>query len=462
MAEGRYDFIIVGSGSSGGVAAHILQKSGAKCLLLEAGRWFRKEDFPLPEIQYTPNLYWGGGVEYNTSASLALLRGKCVGGGSIINGALMDRFDKVALDDFRAESGVDFFTEEALDPHYAFAESGMVLQTIPDEHRNNNAHLFMKGMDNVGHKWSSLRRCQSDCAIEEGNDCIACLGGCHRGSKQSTMETHIKLAVELGLEVWEQAMVTQIEHQASGVRVHVERKGAKKILDAPKVILAAGAMGTTQLLLNSGFKQKLPALGTKFCIHPQYMHFAIFDEQVDAHKGVLQGVKSSDPDFRRRGFKLENVFAPPISTAVVTGLLGADSQEFMSKYRHLACIEVATRDENTGVIATDAKGKLKVHKELTDQDRRRVNDGAKTIHDLFASLKPRKILNTSFGFGLHVMGGCAIGVEPKTSVVNEAFQVHDHPNISIADISINPNAPGINPALTVMALTHRMASALVK
>jgi choline dehydrogenase-like flavoprotein len=60
------------------------------------------------------------------------------------------------------------------------------------------------------------------------------------------------------------------------------------------------------------------------------------------------------------------------------------------------------------------------------------------------------------------MGGCCIGQDDRTSVVNPEFTMHHQPNIHIADISTFPNAPGINPALTVYALTHRMATGLLK
>ena len=35
-----YDAIIVGSGAGGGIAAYVLARAGAKCLMLEAGRWY--------------------------------------------------------------------------------------------------------------------------------------------------------------------------------------------------------------------------------------------------------------------------------------------------------------------------------------------------------------------------------------------------------------------------------------
>lgn len=461
MPDTKHDVIVIGSGTSGAIAACLLQEAGAKCLMLEAGRRFRTEEFPLPESEYTPQMFWGGGAEFNTRFNLAFLRGRGLGGGSLVNGALMDRFDDVALDDWRSASGVDFFTEAGLDGDYTRAEQGIALETIPDHHRNNNAKLFIRAMENCGHVWKPLRRCQRDCGTEKGNDCIACLGGCHRGSKQTMMDTYIPRAEAAGLEIRDRVFVHRLEHRADGVTLHATRAGAPETYHAPRVVLAGGTFGTVQLLLNSGLGATLPALGKGFAMHPQFMNFAIFDEPVDAHKGVLQGVKSLDPGFRKRGFKLENVFAPPIAIAVLLQRIGPDLLRFMKQYRHLACVEVAVRDENTGVMKVDRGGRLRVHKRMTDQDTRRMRDGFETVRQMFASLNPREIVQSPWGFGLHLMGGCAIGPDPEHAVVSPEFRVHGLPNLHVADGSVFPNAPGINPALTIMALTHRMVRGML-
>ena len=79
LTEKVYDFIIVGSGASGGVLAHNLNKAGASCLLVEAGKFFRKDTFPKTEFDYTSKLFWGGGIEFEESGKMAYLRAKCVG-----------------------------------------------------------------------------------------------------------------------------------------------------------------------------------------------------------------------------------------------------------------------------------------------------------------------------------------------------------------------------------------------
>ena len=457
-----YDFIVVGSGSSGGVLAALLQRAGAKCLLIEAGKHLTADTYPPNEADYCAQMFWGGGIEYDTRCLMGFLRGKCVGGGSVVNQALQDRFDEIAFEDWKAQSGVSYFTPEGMDTYYTAAENGVVLQTLPPEQRNRSAQLFIRGLDHAEVGWDALRRGQCDCGVEQGNDCIACLGGCHRDSKQSTLVAFIQPSLKEGLELASEFFVDRVEHSASGVKVHGHNGGGPKTYEAKKCILAGGSFGTTQILLKSGFSGRLPALGKGFSMHPQYMSFAEFEEPVDAHKGAFQTVKSSDKGLRKKGYKLENVYAPPVSIAMLFRRGGLDLQRFMKRYRHYACVEVAVRDEATGMLSVDRKGKLHIKKEITAQDAARRDDGLELVRSVFEAVGAKSMFQSPMYFGLHLMGGCAIGTDAQTSVVNPAFQVHGCENLYTADTSIFPNAPGINPALTVMALAYKLAQELVK
>jgi choline dehydrogenase-like flavoprotein len=66
------------------------------------------------------------------------------------------------------------------------------------------------------------------------------------------------------------------------------------------------------------------------------------------------------------------------------------------------------------------------------------------------------------GIGLHLMGCCAMGTDAKKSVVGPDFRVHGMKNIWAADSSIFPNAPGINPSLTIMALSKKAAATMIR
>jgi len=456
-----YDYIIVGAGTAGGILAYNLTKAGASCLLIEAGKHFSKETFPATEADASAQMYWGGGIELSEDARMAFLRGKLVGGGSVVNQALMDRFDDVAIDDWRSESGVSFFNKKELDPLYEKSENMIALHTFKAEERTRNAELFAEGCDKCGYEWHYLRRAQKDCAFSKYNDCITCLGGCHRDSKQSTLVTYIREAEKAGLKVISNTTIELMNQGKGEVKLFGVKDGKVVSFHCKDAILAGGAFGTTAVLLRSGFKKQFPSIGRYFATHPQFMFFGLYDETINAHKGMFQSVASKDPRFRARGFKLENVFAGPASIAMLYAGFGPDHLDFMRHYDRMTCAEVAIRDENAGEIHVDKKGKLIVKKELTGQDKSRKQDGEQVLKEILAASGAKRVIDSPMYFGLHLMGGARMGTDDVTAAVDPDFKLKGQQNIFVCDSSIFPNAPGINPALTIMALAHKLSDQLI-
>lgn len=466
------DFAIIGSGVSGGRVAYELVEGGADCVLLEAGREFSAATFPRNEMDYSTQMFWGGGLEVSASGELGFLRAKCLGGTSIVNQALLDRFDGLAWDDWRERSGIGFLNERDMARHYDACLGNMRVGPIPREHYNRNAEIFIRAFEKKGFTWKPLCRAQGDCRLSDGSDCIVCLGGCPRESKQSSLVTGIRLARAKGLEVESEFEVERVVHETDHVRIIGKQwegrvagrpRPIHKEMTARKAVLAAGALGNTAILLRSGLSGALPALGASFSCHPQYMSYGLFeDAPIDAYKGAFQCVKSEDAGFRAQGFKLENVFAPPVATAMIMPGYGASHMALMRKYRGIASMEVAVRDEPSGRVTLARNGRIRIDKRLTTQDRARIAAGRRTIRELFEAAGAKRVIECDQGFGLHLMGGCPMGTDPSRSVVNPEFQVHGHPNLYAADSSVFPSAPGINPSFTIMALGHRASERMLK
>jgi choline dehydrogenase-like flavoprotein len=454
MNPAIYDAVIVGAGISGSFIANGLVQAGLKCVLLEAGRDFSRGTYPRTEVDANSMMYWGGGMELTRDAGIGLLRPKVVGGGSVVNQALLDRFDDDAFDSWRAASDVPFLSRKDLDPWYDAAAAQIAVSTVPEQYANGNAWVFREGFARNGYRCAPLVRAQRDCHFEDGNCCIECLMGCPIDSKQSMPVTLLKRARAAGLEVVAQFEARRVEHASGEVTVRgVAESGAEKAYRGRILVLAAGAIGNARLLLASGFDKRLPALGHNFYTHPQYMNLGVYDQPVNAHHGPLQSYKSNDPYFRRGGFKLENVFAPPVAIAMLIPGFGARHMRRMRQITHFACIEVAVRDTNPGRIRVSARGAAVVEKQLNDEDRRRRDRGLTAIRNIFLSTGAREIIAGNVAIGLHLMGGCSLGVDASRSVTAPDFHLHGFDNIYAADSSVFPNAPGINPSFTIMALS---------
>ncbi len=456
-----YDVIIVGAGISGSFIAQELTRDGARCLLIEAGCAYERHTYPRNDLDGSAQLYWNSGLELSRDAHIAFLRPKVVGGGSVVNQALVDRFDEVAFSAWRTASGIDFFTESEMAPWYDRAEADIAIQTIPTEVRNRNAQIFQEGFEKLGYRLAPLRRAQKDCRYGDGNCCIECLNGCRIGSKQSTPETVLKTAFEQGLRLRAGIEVTRISGTDGDWQVHgSDAFGQSVLARCGTLILAGGAVGNARLLLNSGFGKRLPAIGRQFNCHPQYMNFGIYDEPVKSHIGAFQAFKSDDPGFRKDGFKLENVYAGPAAIALLVGGWGRSHHRLMERLPYFACIEVCTRDTAPGRIRVTRRGQTVIDKPQNAEDRARYQRGITVIDEIFKSTGAREIVHGGIGIGLHLMGGCAIGTDAASSVVDPEFKLHGYRRIFAADSSIFPNAPGINPSLTIMALAKMAAQSI--
>ena len=155
------------------------------------------------------------------------------------------------------------------------------------------------------------------------------------------------------------------------------------------------------------------------------------------------------------------MYAGPEGIAMLVPGFGKKHHKYMEKLSHFACIEVCTRDTNPGQIKVNRKGKALIRKVQNSEDLSRQAKGTKVIEEIFSSTGAKEIVHGQFGIGLHLMGCCPIGTDSKKSVIDPEFRLHGYKNIYCADSSIFPNAPGINPSLTIMALSKKAAASIL-
>jgi choline dehydrogenase-like flavoprotein len=84
------------------------------------------------------------------------------------------------------------------------------------------------------------------------------------------------------------------------------------------------------------------------------------------------------------------------------------------------------------------------------------------IERFAADIERRGVVPNRVGiFSAHQMSSCRIGVDPATSVADPDGQVRGARGLYVTDASAFPNAAGVNPMLTVMALARRTASRMI-
>ncbi len=444
----RYDVTIIGGGAAGGVLSKELTDRGMAVAVLEAGSNYEAKDFLPFEQIYQAKRFWSGGFETDPYFNFIFIRGKGVGGSTLVNQCLIDRFRPEIFDSWREVSGKPEFNAEEMNKWYNRVEDELQLEVIDPETFNLNNQTMVKGMEACGYKWKPLRRAQTHC-----EDCVHCLGGCPLGSKQGTNETFFKKAREDGCEIIADCEIESVEFGQNGTdhTINLTLDGERQRFRAPLVVLTAGTLGTAKILLKSGLKERLPAVGENFACHPQRLVFGEFEDDLHLFDGSFQAVASDDEQFTRDGFKLECIAGPPITAAIAMGDFGEDHKRKLRRSRHFGALESAIRDDNAGDISLDKKGRLVINKPLTDSDNRKLEKALEAIHDILHAAGAKSTDVIGMDIGLHLQGTCRMGTHPSTSVVDHNWNIHGIERAFICDASTFPTSTGINLVDTVMA-----------
>jgi choline dehydrogenase-like flavoprotein len=170
-----------------------------------------------------------------------------------------------------------------------------------------------------------------------------------------------------------------------------------------------------------------------------------------------------------RGFSIQTVSPLPIGWAehvLADGHRGAALREYMRDYNHWSVIgslcELLPRAENRVTLASDLDqfGMPIPRFDYTqcDNDRANIAFAKKTMHEIWDSAGAQDVL--TIDRYAHLVGGCRMGAEPETSVVDAEHRAWDVPNLFLCDGSVMPTQGSANPALTIMALASRLAALL--
>lgn len=468
----EFDVIVVGSGAGGAPLAWALARGGQRVCVVESGGLQVPSTAEAAVERYFLEQGMLGSIEGGGTA--LVLAGNAIGGTTVINSGTSLRPRPERLEAWDREWGTSF-SDGGLDPFLDRVSERIGVAEIPEDLLDASAKLVRLGLERIGRPGAfPLSRNAPDCVGS-----ARCCFGCPTGAKLSTDRSFVPGAIEAGATLLARSTVLRVRADAGGVDVLVRTPDGIRRLRAGRVVLAAGAVATPGILRRSRIGSTWKVAGDHLRIHPASKVFGWMPEALP-HGGVPQALGYRPPDLPRVTF--EGAHTPPSVTATVLQAAGQRHRAWMANHDHLANYGLMVRDRGTGTVR-EVGGKKVLRYALHPDDGKDLGAGLLIAGEaLFAAgaervvlplcgqpaeveslealraLRPedftRRNLLTS---GFHPQGTAGIG-----RVVDADLDVVGEPRVSVCDASVLPDSPGVNPQVTIMALSLRLADRLLE
>ena len=541
----HYEIVVVGSGYGGGITASRLARAGRQVCVLERGREFQPGEYPDTELETlrelqadTPRAHIGsrtGLYDFRVNEHINVFLGCGLGGTSLVNANVSLPPEPRVMDDSRWPQAVrddiasglaDGFRRaiEMLKPTPYPTDFPRLPKLEALERSAGALHgqfsrppinvSFTDGVNHVGVE-------QHACIL-----CGDCVTGCNHGAKNTVLMNYLPDARNHGAEIFTEIGVRRLERQGTKWVVHYQLlESGREAFDAPElsltadlVVLAAGTLGSTELLLRSRASGVAMSdhVGARFTGNGDVVAFSYnSDQPID---GVGFGARAPEqrnpvgpcitglidlrdqPDLDR-GMVIEEGSLPgPIGSFLPAPLAGAAAvagedtdtgvADFMAERRrelesmlrgpyhgavqNTQTYLVMTHDNGAGKMAlVDDRlqidwpdvGKQPIFQEANDRlrDATRPLGGTYLKNPLWSQLMNHRLVT------VHPLGGCVMAEEATRGVVNHKGQIFSsasgsevYENLYVSDGSVIPRPLGVNPLLTISALAERCCALLAK
>jgi cholesterol oxidase len=521
----QFDVIVIGSGFGGAITARRLAEKGMNVLVLERGRRWDVQEYPRKPgdswiYSHSEPERHNGWLDMRFFKHMTVAQAAGVGGGSLT-------YSSVAL-----EVNPDVFTRgwpveityAELKPYYDTVAREMNLQVVPDGQLTSRFKMAREAAHNLGYDARFSKAALAVSFSEDWHDdledasdpkhsksfvnahgqrqgtCIHlgnCDIGCDVRAKNTLDVNYIPRAEQHGADVRPLHMVRYIEPQDGTYRVVFDRIEDGRLVrgdeTAARVVVAAGSLGTTELLLRCRDDYKtLPALSPLLGMHwSSNANFLSMGSYASDKGRVKQstGVAISslldftDGSFKNERFAIEddgfpNVIVNALKAYLDNHVVTSTGTALLEALEHHLREDYLLSDLmmwlGAGMDAADGQLRLKRHGLIAgklDLDLDWDPEGSQGVFDAIAEMQ--KNLTQATGgrwfvpptwsvfknlLTLHPLGGCKMGVSPETGVVDHLGQAFGYPNLIVADGAIVPTSTGRNPSHTIAALAERIAA----
>lgn len=488
--EDAADVVIVGTGAAGATAARVLTEAGLDVILIEEGAHVRTEDLRSDMWSSFKHVWRDLGFQVASGRAITpILQGRCVGGTTAINGAIIHRMPEKIWARWRDDFGLgDALPYPELSRIWDQLDQELHVGPAPEAVLGKNNALMRTATERLGIAGNLIRRNVKDC---EGS--AHCNQGCPTARRQSMNVSYIPRAVAAGARVYATCTATTLLTQhgrATGVLgrfrdpLSGERGPELRVLAKRAVLVAASAIQTPLFLAQNRVGKGSGVLGKRLQAHPGTAVVGVFDAPVEMFRGATQGYESVH--YWDERMKFETVAMPPeLATARLPGL-GPELMRELGEYPHLAVWGVQVRAEAMGTVRAGLFGGTHIEYDMTDADIRVLKLGIRRLTEMMFAAGAREVMPGVHGLphcirsvdelrpmfdapddprlfhtiAAHLFGTAVMGGSAFNSVVRPSFETHDVRDLYVVDSSVFPTNMGVNPQHTISALAWLAAERL--
>ncbi len=525
-----YDYIVIGSGFGGSVAAHRLTEKGYRVAVMEMGRRWRAEDFPrtswsLRRWIWRPGLALHGFFNITPFRHVMILHGCAVGGGSITyantslepKAGIWDQGTWAGLADWKREMPAHYATARRMlgvSENRILGPADRVLRSAAEAIGRGDTFYHTQVAVFQPPEGEKPGTTHPDPYFggegPERSTCIACGGcmmGCRYNAKNSLDKNYLYLAEKHGAQVYPETRVVDVVPRngrsdgSEGYEVTTVKSTAwlakrRRRFTCKSVVFSASALGTMDLLFRLKQRGSLPAIGDQLGNLVRTNAESLIGVRVPrSTEDLSQGIAIGSGVYIDEHTHIEATRYPAGSdtlgllSTLLTGGRPGKTRAFRwlgtlaaglvrHPLRTIRCIHpfgwareslillcMQTLDGHIG-MRLGRPWFWPFQKTLMSYGRHiptfipEANEFARTVARLTGGEPMSMVTEVLFDVPgtAHVLGGCPMGTGPSEGVVDHRNRVFGYTNLYICDGSVISANLGVNPSLTICALSERAMS----